>query len=338
MLKKLWRLIVEFFIRLASRFGLKTTASSHHRESMIEHWRDRDSRHSSSAKTLASGAASGAALALPAGATMFDLAPLAKEQARSNSSDFGKIIEVDYVEGEFVSKSLHARTTATKSPWALVSFAAILVAALAFAGLRNFQQIETARTGLPDSVAAHDAPKSDAPKSDVAAAPAATAMVAPAPLPQQTPALATTAAPSLNAAQPILSRPNPETKGSVRVTTEAAPQSDARAVASAASLAIAPAQSVVVDKPVQRSNKVSAANDEGVSTAPKYTPPARARHERARTARAGRASSGGVSDTVVNGMLGGLAGAVVGGPVGLVAGAAVGATAGKAIAHSWGLR
>lgn len=333
MLKKLWRMIVEFFMRLASRFGLKNAASTRHRESMIEHWGARDIRLPSGAKTL-DGTTSVAAIPLPADAAALGLASLPREQSRSNPADFGKIIEVDYVEGEFVSKSLRARTTGSKSPWIFVSFAAILVAALAFAGLRNFQQIEAASAGLPDSIASRDAPKGDV----AAAPPAATAMVAPQPLPQQTPAPVITAAPSLNATQTTSTRPDAATKGNAGVATEAAPQSDAGTVASAASLANTPAQSAVVDKPVQRSNKVSAANDEGVSTAPKYTPPARARHERARTARAGRASSGGVPDTVVNGFLGGLAGAVVGGPVGLVAGAAVGASAGKAIAHSWGLR
>ena len=337
MLKKLWRIIVDFFNRLASRLGLRNAAPIHDRASMVGHWRETDRRLPSSAKALGQ-TAGVATLPLPADAAIFDLAPLAGQQKRHDSTDFGDIIEVDYVEGEFVSKALRTRTPRTTAPWIFASFAALLVAALAFAGLGNFRQIESAKTETSSDRMAASTPSAT---SVIASAPVETpdirpAPVAVAPATQQKLTSATTGASNLDAPQSISPRVDDVTKTSAPAAT--ATLLDAKTTASTASITTAPTQAASADKTSQKSHKISAANEEGLSTAPKYTPPARARHERARAARTVRASGGGVSDTVVNGLLGGLAGAVVGGPVGLVAGAAVGASAGKAIAHSWGMR
>ena len=337
MLKKLWRIIVEFFNRLASRLGLRNAAPIHDRASMVGHWRETDRRLPSSTKALGQ-TAGVATLPLSADAAIFDLAPLGGQQKRHDSTDFGDIIEVDYVEGEFVSKALRTRTPRTTAPWIFASFAALLVAALAFVGLGNFRQIESAKTETSSDRMAASTPSAT---SVIASAPVETPNVSPAPgavapATQQKLTSATTGASNLDAPQSISPRVDDVTKTSAPAAT--ATPSDAKTTASAASIATAPAQAASADKTSQKPHKISAANEEGLSTAPKYTPPARARHERARAARTARASGGGVSDTVVNGLLGGLAGAVVGGPVGLVAGAAVGASAGKAIAHSWGMR
>jgi hypothetical protein len=338
MLKKLWRIVIDFFAHLAYSLGLKNAAPIRDRASMIGHWREMDSRLSVSAKASDQTAAV-ATLPLSADAAMFDLAPQNKKQNRHDVSSFGDIIEVDYVEGEFVSKSLRARTTQSTSPWIFASFAALLVSALAFAGLGNFREMEAANTEtFSDRMTASTPPATNAAAS-VSAENVTTPGVAPAPVvvapvTQQKLMTAATSASNPTAPQSISPHVDEATKTSAAGTTPL----DAKTTASAASIATASTQSATADKTGQKSHRINAANDEGLSTAPKYTPPARARHERTRAARTGRASGGGVPDTVVNGLLGGLAGAVVGGPVGLVAGAAVGATAGKAIAHSWGMR
>ena len=248
MLKKLWRIIVDFFNRLASRLGLRNAAPIHDRASMVGHWRETDRRLPSSAKALGQ-TAGVATLPLPADAAMFDLAPLGGQQKRHDSTDFGDIIEVDYVEGEFVSKSLRARTTQSTSPWIFASFAALLVSALAFAGLGNFREMEAANTEtFSDRMTASTPPATNAAAS-VSAENVTTPGVAPAPVvvapvTQQKLMTAATSASNPTAPQSISPHVDEATKTSAAGTTPL----DAKTTASAASIATASTQSATADK------------------------------------------------------------------------------------------
>jgi hypothetical protein len=144
--------------------------------------------------------------------------------------------------------------------------------------------------------------------------------------------------PSQSSDQTISPRTVVSTMAEVKVDPPVGSERAENNTASVDSIMSLPRQTDSADHSHPKSHKRESANREGVSSVPKNNIWSRNQKDRTHPLRTVRSSSITVPDTVVNGVLGGLAGAVVGGPVGLIAGATVGATAGKAIAHSWGLR
>lgn len=347
MLMGLWRIIVEFFMHIAQRVQSRYAGSQPDCEP-FNNWQRDIGSHLIAGSQKGETSDSASASLLPNTLTIVDHASVSREAWRGDRPELQSLIEVSHVEGEFLPKSLRTRSRGEKSPRPIFWFAAAVVMALVFAGVKIIPRTDVVDTTSAKSTDAGDrvfensnaitASREDKAFREIKKAGEVAAAAGSGSISQQgeSPSVTDTAShtPDQTISPVVDEVANP--KGDA--ATFAASQPVGKNNASADGDANAPPQIVGVERTDQKSHKGSLPKQEGVSFVPKNIASVRSQKVNAHPVRTVRSSSGGVPDTVVNGLLGGLAGAVVGGPVGLVAGAAVGATAGKAIAHSWGLR
>ncbi len=347
MLIRFWRIVLEFFIRL-TRGSHSPSPGSRHRNAPFAGRSKGIAAEAPREVNEIPALAPKPATFLPAALTLLDRRSVDKGGWRDNRPHFNNLIEVSCVEGELLSKSLQSREAGVSSPRIILLVAAVLVTAIALAGVKNISSTKVAHTSQINSMdhggaaiekaaasAASDEAKAVPGSADLRELPpaASAALVT-----EKSSSTAGTNTPPYIADRAIASLAGETTavRGDAALVTrspaieETKPDVNRAETVSGRSAGAAPGN----DKP----QKVIAMKNDGVTSVSKTSVAARPGQERTHPTRHVRSLSGAVPETVVNGLLGGLAGAMVGGPVGLVAGAAVGASAGKAIAHSWGLK
>lgn len=346
MLLRLWRFIGELFMRFIYRPLAEHTASQRGRDRF-------DGRYREIGSPLIRGSAgrvtsnSTKSILLPKVLKTDNRISCSKEESKGRP-EFQNLIEVSYVEGEFLSKSLHARNNTSTRPRAYFWFAAALLVALPFAGIKSHLQSHPFSDRSENLVVTDSRNIGNrAVGVDSRGKQALSGIVSPADVTSKASDKA------ILQQSEDLSKTNMLSRNSDRIispVTDVTSNSDLKVGPVAGSEPVENHKASVdgrtnVSRPVDeadrsnpKSHRSSSASREGISLVSKNIVSSRNQKDRTYPARPVRSSSRAVPETVVNGVLGGLAGAVVGGPVGLIAGAAVGATAGKAIAHSWGLR
>jgi len=346
MLLRVWQIIIEFFMRIFDRYRSAHAGSGYGGVRLDERCREIRSPLITGPEEQLAANSSRTAL-LPKEPKIVDHVRFSKQEYE-NRPEFHDMIEVAYVEGEILSKSLDARNNGSRPPGAKLWVVAALIIVLAFVGITiNLQS--HALNNSPENRVVSD--KSSFENSSIGfvsreekaiseierPSEAVTTAIA-RPILQQSEDLSKTNAPSQNMDQIIPSMTDDASHAGAKVGAAIGSAPAGNNKASGDDTSNGPRQANQVDRSNPTSRKSNSANHEGVSFVPKNITSSRSQKDRTYPDRTTRSSSSGVAETVVNGVLGGLAGAVVGGPVGLIAGATVGATAGRAIAHSWGLR
>jgi hypothetical protein len=346
MLLRFWQIVIEFLIRIFDRYRSAHAGSRYGSDRF-------DGRYLEINSPLITGpqerglSNSPETVLLPKELKTGDRTCFSKEERKSRP-EFRSVIEVSYVEGEFLSKSLDARNNSSKRAKASFWFATALAVVLAFAGFKsNFQTyaLNNSRENrvISDNRSFENSNVGVESRREKALSeierPAEVATIARAkPVLRKNEDLSKKNMPSQTLDQTISPSTDTAPRSAVKVDAVVGSKPVDNYEASVDDTTNMPRQADQLDRSNPKSHKSNSANQEGVSFVPKNIASSRNQKDRTHPIRTARSSSSGVPETVVNGVLGGLAGAVVGGPVGLIAGATVGATAGKAIAHSWGLR
>jgi hypothetical protein len=346
MLLGFWRILIEFLTQVFDRYRSAHAGSRYGSDRFDGSYLEINSPLITGSKERATSSSSKAVL-LPKELKIVDHVRFSKQETE-NPPEFHDVIEVSYVEGEFLSKSLDARNNNSKRARTSFWLAGTLVAVVALVGIKSNLQTHYFKI-TPDNRVVSD--NSSFENSSVGVGsrgekalselerPSKAATIAIAkPILQQGDNLPKTNMPSQNKEQIIPPIANDASHVGVKIGTVIGSEPVGNNKASGDDNTNGPRQADQVDRPNPTSRKSNSASHEGFSSVPKNIVSSRNQKDRTHPIRTVRSSASGVPETVVNGVLGGLAGAVVGGPVGLIAGATVGATAGRAIAHSWGLR
>lgn len=345
MLLRVWHIVIEFFLGILDRDRSAHTGSQYGNDRFNGRYQGINSPLITGSKVLATSNSSKAVL-LPKELKSGNHTCLSKEEFE-NHPESQDVIKVSYVEGEFLSKSLDARNSGRRRARTNYLFAAALVL-LVFVGIKSNFQVHAFKNA-PENRVVNDnmifknneigiGSRGEKALSESELPVEALTIANAKPVSQQNQDLSKTDIPYQNLDQTILPSTEAATHSDVKVGAVLESESFRINKATVENTTNVPSQAYQVDRSNPKSHKSTSASHEGVSSESKKTASIRNQKDRTHPTSTGRSSSGAVPETVVNGVLGGLAGAVVGGPVGLIAGATVGATAGKAIARSWGLR
>lgn len=346
MLLRFWQIIIELFKDIFGRYRAAHAGSQYGSDRFDGRYLEINSSLITAPKERVT-SNSCKALLLPQELKTADRVCFSKEEYE-NRLELREVIEVSYVEGEFLSKSLDARNSGSKRTQTNFWLAAALIAALAFVGVKVNFQTHALNSSPKNRVVSDNRSfetsdvsvgfRAEKAFSEVERPAEALTIASPTPVLQESEDLSKKNMRSENSDRPISQITYAASHSDVKADGVVGFKPAGNDKTPVNDNANTPRQPDYVDHSNPKSRKINSANHEGVSSVPKNIASSRNQKDTTHPVRIVRSSSRGVPDTVINGVLGGLAGAVVGGPVGLIAGATVGATAGKAIAHSWGLR